>query len=270
MHSDSICVDATTIATVSTEGTDGTVLLFHGNSLCSREFTPQLTSDLGRRYRLVAFDLPGHGGSDRPAAPRKTYGVGGLRSLFHAAVKQLGVNAPVLVGHSLGGHLAVELLPLLPDCRGVLLFGAPPLRSAESLREAFLPAGTTDLVFKEQLTDDEVARFAGTFADGGGEAPPEACEWIRSTDPAFRPCLGESAAGELSDEAAIVREAACPIAIVHGAYESVVSLPYICSLPIPRLWRGAVQVIGGGHCCHWEHPDAFNRILGDFLRDVFR
>lgn len=269
MQKCSIRVNGLTIAYTATEGPRGPVILIHGNSLCSREFEPQLSSDLARQYRLIALDLPGHGESDRATDPRRTYGIDTLPSLVRAQVEQLGLTAPVLVGHSLGGHVAIEALPLLPDCRGVLLVGTPPLRSVESLGEAFLPTGTGDLMFKEQLTDKEVARFVRGFADGGGEVPRQAREWVRATDPAFRPSLGHSAAnGGLSDEADIVRNASCPVAIVHGAHESVVSLPYICSLSTQGLWRGAVQVIGGGHCCHWEQPDAFNRVLGDFLRDV--
>lgn len=40
------------------------VLLIHGNSSCKEVFRNQFDGDLGRRYRMIAMDLPGHGASE--------------------------------------------------------------------------------------------------------------------------------------------------------------------------------------------------------------
>jgi pimeloyl-ACP methyl ester carboxylesterase len=45
------------------------VVLIHGNSSSSRVFSRQLDGPLGRRFRLVAVDLPGHGESDNAKDP---------------------------------------------------------------------------------------------------------------------------------------------------------------------------------------------------------
>jgi pimeloyl-ACP methyl ester carboxylesterase len=230
---------------------------------------PQLASELGERYRCIAMDMPGHGGSDAAPEPERVFSARGLVSMITGVVSALHCTEPVLVGHSLGGHLAIEALPHLPGCGGVLIWGAPPLRSVASMAEAFLPGGTADMVFKECLGEEDVKRFVRSCGDTGGELADEGVEWVKATQPAFRSSLGRSALrGEMGDEVAIVESASCPVAIVHGAAESVVSLPYISSLAIPALWRGAVQVIPGGHFCHREHPAVFNRIVGDFLDEI--
>ncbi|MBC6416946.1 MAG: alpha/beta fold hydrolase, partial [Rhodospirillales bacterium] len=48
------------------------VLLIHGNSSCSQVFVHQLESDLAKDYRLLAFDLPGHGASPPAADPERS------------------------------------------------------------------------------------------------------------------------------------------------------------------------------------------------------
>ena len=44
---------------VETRGAGTTVLFIHGNSSCKEIFARQLGSELGSRYRMIAFDLPG-------------------------------------------------------------------------------------------------------------------------------------------------------------------------------------------------------------------
>lgn len=46
------------------------IVLCHGNSSSHRTFEQQLRGELGRRFRLVAIDLPGHGESARARDPR--------------------------------------------------------------------------------------------------------------------------------------------------------------------------------------------------------
>jgi pimeloyl-ACP methyl ester carboxylesterase len=55
-----------TIVAEETGCVDVPVLLIHGNSLSREVFRKQLGGALARKYRLVAFDLPGHG---TPATP---------------------------------------------------------------------------------------------------------------------------------------------------------------------------------------------------------
>ena len=59
------------------------VLLIHGNSLSREVFRKQLGGALSRKYRLVAFDLPGHGDSSDALNASRTYtrpGHGGHRA----------------------------------------------------------------------------------------------------------------------------------------------------------------------------------------------
>ena len=56
------------------------VLLIHGNSLSREVFRKQLGGALSRKYRLVAFDLPGHGESGDALDASRTYTRPGLAS----------------------------------------------------------------------------------------------------------------------------------------------------------------------------------------------
>ncbi|WP_405580928.1 alpha/beta fold hydrolase [Streptomyces sp. NBC_01190] len=111
------------------------LVLLHGLSYDRRQWGPLLaelaTADPDRR--LLAFDLPGHGDSPR----RDSYRSERIIDALHEAVTDAGLDAPVLVGHSLGGALATGYAARHP-ARGVVNVDQPLLIGAfgEVLRRA--------------------------------------------------------------------------------------------------------------------------------------
>ena len=61
------------IAVRTSTGSRNPLLLIHGNSMNSRVFDALLDGPLGRSYKLIAVDLPGHGASDNAAFPDQAY-----------------------------------------------------------------------------------------------------------------------------------------------------------------------------------------------------
>ena len=66
------------------------VLLIHGNSLSREVFRKQLGGALSRKYRLVAFDLPGHGDSSDALRRCHTYTRPGLADAATEVLDLLG------------------------------------------------------------------------------------------------------------------------------------------------------------------------------------
>jgi pimeloyl-ACP methyl ester carboxylesterase len=86
---------------------DGPPLVFlHG--LGGSQSTWQVVlGDLVESHRVAAIDLPGHGASDKSADA--DYSIAGLASAIVDAIGKLGINRPVLIGHSLGGAVALRI-----------------------------------------------------------------------------------------------------------------------------------------------------------------
>ncbi len=104
-------------------GTGPALVLIHGASTSLRDFDASILEPLSRSHRVIAIDRPGHGYSDRPPGdwpdPAKQ------ARLIHALLKQLGVEEPLLVGHSWSGSLVLAFLLDFPAdaAGGVLLAG---------------------------------------------------------------------------------------------------------------------------------------------------
>ena len=106
-------------------GTGEPVVLVHGYGNTADIWADnRIVQDLSRNYRVIVFDLRGHGKSDKPHDPAR-YGremtLDVVRLLDH-----LGIQRAHIVGYSLGGHLVSQLLTLHPErfLSGTLIAGA--------------------------------------------------------------------------------------------------------------------------------------------------
>lgn len=270
METTFLAIDGMRIAVHSSAGRAPGALLVHGNSSSGRSFQHQLDGALGQRRRLVAIDLPGHGESDNALDLAQVYSLPGFARVVAAAARELGLERQALIGWSLGGHIALEASRLLPELAGLLIFGTPPLAYPPDMAGAFLPDPAMEILFKEELTEDEVAlRVAGMFAPDAA-LPPVFFEDVRRSDGRFRSTLlGSIGTVGFADEVQLVRALRAPLAVLHGEQERVVNGDYIAGLEMPTLWRGAMQVIpGAGHTPQWETPKAFDDLVEAFLADT--
>jgi len=89
------------------------LVLIHGNGMLIQDFVVSgLVERLSERYRVIVIDRPGYGYSSRP---RRIWTPRAHATLFQEALKQLGVERAVVLGHSWGTMVAVSLALQAPD-----------------------------------------------------------------------------------------------------------------------------------------------------------
>jgi pimeloyl-ACP methyl ester carboxylesterase len=267
----SVKIDGHRITYLESPGQDDTAVVFvHGNSSSANTWLPVMSGDFGKRFRCVALDLPGHGRSE-PATDEADYSLPGHAAVLTGFARELGVSDAVFVGWSMGGQITMEAMPALPDARGFVIFGAPPVTSPEQMAEAFLPNPAMGALFSAHVSEAEATTAAQSFTAAGSALDlGEFVSDILATDGAARTGLGSSAgACRFADEIAVVSALRQPLAVVQGAEEQLVSLDYLRKLTIPTLWRGEVQVVPGvGHAPHQEAPQVFASLLTEFIDDL--
>jgi pimeloyl-ACP methyl ester carboxylesterase len=94
-------------------GEGPTIVMLHGLGATKIEFLPTLAAMAPNGWRVVAIDLPGFGDSDKPFPAR--YDAAFFSERVVAALDALGIDRTHLLGHSMGGRVALEVGMRAPD-----------------------------------------------------------------------------------------------------------------------------------------------------------
>jgi pimeloyl-ACP methyl ester carboxylesterase len=262
------------ICVVDNEVDGPCVLFIHGNSACKEVFHEQFRSSLAQTYRLIAVDLPGCGASDNAKIPQDVYRMKPMAAIIANLLIELHVAEVVLMGWSLGGHLALELAVGLEGLKGVIITGTPPSGPGRGeASQAFNPTDEMALTAALTFTDKDVELYGeAIFGDIFGEdqvfrqAVSRADGQMRQTA-IFDWGLNENAGHHQVD---VVAELSVPIAVIDGSGDSFINRDWMKNLTWGNLWRGKFHNIEkAGHAPFLENPDAYNATLGEFLSDVF-
>ena len=127
-----VTAQGTRLHYLDTGGSGPAVLLLHGNGSMARELEASgIIRDLASDYRVIAFDRPGFGYSERPRSVLWTPAA--QAGLIYAALRSLGIRSAIVLGHSWGNLVALELALQHPAfVRALVLAGGfyfPELRA---------------------------------------------------------------------------------------------------------------------------------------------
>ena len=111
------------------------MVLIHGLGGQIRNFGQPLVEDLEKDYRLILVDRPGSGWSSRsPSASSSLWQQAAVMARF---IQALGLDRPTVIGHSLGGALALTLAAEHPEVVGRLLLICPLTQEETEVPTAF-------------------------------------------------------------------------------------------------------------------------------------
>jgi non-heme chloroperoxidase len=252
---------------------DGRPLLFiHAwsqNHLC---WAKQYESALADEFRLVAFDLRGHGMSEAPLEPRHYTEAGLWADDVAAIVDELELDRPVLVGWSYGAFAICDYIRAHGQARvgAIDLVGGAVKLGAASFGTLIGP-GFLDHFGR--LTSDDLptnidsmrAFLRGLVAQPlSTEDFEKALCWNMAVPARIRANL----ASREIDCDDVLRTLDVPVLVSHGRADIVV-LPAMAEHVLETCPTADVSWYDGvGHAPHLEQPERFNRELADLVRRV--
>jgi pimeloyl-ACP methyl ester carboxylesterase len=242
-------------------GSGPAVVLLHGLGGSAANWVPVFPGLVGT-HRVVAIDLPGHGGT--PAPPRGT-GVEGFAAAVAAALDAEGVGPAIVAGHSFGGHVAVRLALERPDLvAGLLLVAAAGVSTSKRAARRYVALATR--LRPARRMQPLMRRFGTRPAFRRALLAP----WFVSdaealTQPALRGLLrdirrhdGVDVAGAAmtgDDLRGAVAAVTCPALVLWGARD--LQLPVDDGVELARRLGAPLRVVADcGHLVPAERPDA--------------
>ena len=266
-------VDGTEVH-VHVEGSGPDLVLIHGASGNTRDFTQGFTDRLSDRYRVIVLDRPGLGWTERPegyAGPFNTRSESPAEQarLLSGALDQVGVGRAVVMGHSYGGAVALAMALEHPEqVAGLVIvagasnpweggLGALYAVNSSAIGGATVVPALSALAPRGQVEEIVADIFAPQqppegYIKGIGAGLTLRAESLRANAQQVNglyPHIVEMSKryGEIS----------VPTEIVHGDADTIVPLK-VHSIPLSQQIAGAnLTVLDGiGHMPHHAAPEA--------------
>ena len=239
-----------------------TLVFLHGIGGDHRAFAGQL-EHFAAGARAIAWDMPGYGAS--PPLERMTFA--GLAQALLVLLDARGVERAVVVGHSMGGMVAQELVASFPDrVAALVLYATTPAFGAAGgvWQRQFLVSRLRPLdegKTPADLAPGLVAGIVGDEPDPKGVAQAVECMSAIKSD-AYRAALHCLVTFNRRDSLGGIR---CPTLGLAGERDRVVS-PAIVEHMAEAIPGATYRVIpGAGHLANLERPTAFDAALQEFL-----
>ncbi|PUZ27442.1 Pimeloyl-ACP methyl ester carboxylesterase [Chitinophaga costaii] len=244
------------------EGQGSAVVLLHGFPE-NNEIWDQQAAGLSQRYRVILPDLPGSGRS--PIATPLT--IDTMAEFVIAILQQENINSAVVIGHSMGGYVALGIAALQPSLvKGLGLFHSTALADADEKKEA----RRKSIKLMEQYGSEAFVRQAlpAMFSPATRSAHPELVEDYINMGAR---CQQETLIGyyeamiDRPDRTAVLEDARFPVLFVMGKDDTAV--------PMNTIWPQAVLPATSsihvfnhtGHMGMWESTTASSQVLQEFI-----
>ena len=257
-------------------GSGPAILLVHGITNDSQSWEPVI-GRLARDHDVIAPDLPGHGNSARQ---RGDHSLGAHASMLRDLMHAVGADRVTLVGHSLGGGIAMQFAYQFPEMvERLVLVGSGGLGREVSplIRSAALPGAEQVLpLITAQPLMDAGTWIASAFGRLGFKPGSDLAEVSR----------GIASLGDTERRAAFVRTVRSVIS-PFGQRVSAIDRLYLAEhLPFLLVWGARDPIIpaahghaaheavpgsrleifeGSGHYPQLDDPERFSDLLGDFI-----
>jgi ABC-type branched-subunit amino acid transport system permease subunit/pimeloyl-ACP methyl ester carboxylesterase len=246
-----------------------TLLFIHGNSSCKEVFRHQFSA-FRSDYRIVAFDLPGHGVSPN-GDPEEDYNVGAYAEIVRELVDRLKLGEPVVFGWSLGGYVALEYAAGGNPVAALGICGTSPINKyPDDLPRGYIATPHMELAGKRFHSPHEKTDYATHTIGMKKGLEPLLWQAVWRTDGQAR----EQAFSKLKTidwprQFRLMRDGRIPFAMINGPQDPFINHAYCRSLSYGNIWRGAPQDIGdAGHAPFLEDPHRFNAMLREYLRQI--
>src|SRR6267378_4189566 len=239
------------------------LVFLHGIGGAARAWRGQLDA-FSDRYRAIAWDMPGYGGS----APLPTVSIAALADALQDFLQQVGAIKPILVGHSIGGMIVQQLLLKNRHIAGAVVlaqtspaFGKPD----GDWQKTFIDARLGPLDRGEtmvSLAPTLVRELVGDDPDVSGMELARDC-MASVPEATYRATMLALMGFDLRNA---LKNIAVPTLVLSGSRDKNAPAPMMAKMASYIPSANYVELEGVGHLVNLERPATFNATLDQFLK----
>ena len=236
---------------------DPAIVFVHG-WCCSRDDWKHQVAYFSRSHRVIALDQRGHGESDKPD---QDYTIGGFVDDLAWFIGDRGLDRPVVVGHSMGGVIAMNLAREHPEiARAIVMVDAPILPLSEQLQ----PVAQSTLAALQSDGYKQVAEgFVRMFMFDSNSPPELADQTIESMCQAPQRLMHTALADLLGPN--WIKPGPIPVPALYIRAATKISAPEEQAERYPGL---EITTVDCAHFIQLERPDETNALVERMIARV--
>jgi pimeloyl-ACP methyl ester carboxylesterase len=264
---DGVVVAAQDWAAPADRGVRQDILFLHGYSQDHRCWQHQLAGPLSREFRLVTYDLRGHGDSDKPDDPAYYQNARRWADELQAVITTLGLHRPVVVAWSYAGRNLMDYLSVYGEAAlgAIVLAGASTSTAPDRLGP--------DAQWLRKMTDaDPAVATAATRAMlqacFAHPLPEDEFEALMATNQRVPSRVRGYLRGRVSpDYGPVLRALQLPALVIHGEQDTI-NLPAMARYSVRQLRDAELHFYADvAHVPFAEAPARFDADVAAFIRE---
>jgi pimeloyl-ACP methyl ester carboxylesterase len=243
-----------------------TIVFLHGNSSSSKVYK-QIISSKDVAYSRIAFDFLGHGLSPK-SKDISDYKMQKTTEIILENI--LEIEGPIiLVGHSYGGHIAIEIAEKIPNLKGLVIFGTPPIKKPFNFMESTYQNEALPTYFTENPSRNQVEEVVNETSSKSDTWNLIVDDFLK-TDGVVRAALAQNIeeSNVFADEYEIFKNLNVPKLILQGDKEPIARHDYLEM--ISKEANSEYKIIED--CAHYisvEQPKKFEYEINKFAEKAF-
>lgn len=239
------------------------IVFLHGNSHSKESFAAQIADTNLNEYRLLFVDLPGHGDSLKTG----NYSLKQIGKIIADFISTLNADKVIIVGHSLGGHVAINALKTISP-EALFLFGTPPLKNPIDF-SAFLANPKAQALSQVDSNMNDIEQLMDELGYTGTNKIRGIADYLK-TDSRFRQeIFTDVIANQHEDEIKMINSFTGEVMVLLSSNDGLVNNTYIKTVMDQQSDNTTLAEIHAGHSPHVERPEEFNSLLCQFCTRVF-
>lgn len=246
---------------IRTGGAKPPVVLLHGLMTKGACWVP-LAKALEKDFDVIMPDARGHGDS---SAPEHGYHYDNLAEDVVGLIDTLGLDAPVLIGHSMGGMTAAVVASRYPNLLQGLVLADPTFLTLERQHEVY----ESDV--KEQhlkILKQSKQELMASMRSRPKKRPEDVIEVFAEARLQTSPHAFEVLAPPNPDYMKLISTIRAPSVLIIGDDGAVVTLEVAKELARINPHLEVVQVEKAGHSVPFDQPDRFSKVVQTFLNSL--
>jgi pimeloyl-ACP methyl ester carboxylesterase len=243
-------------------GKGDTALVFLHGWCGDREYWKHQADVFAPDFRVITLDQAGHGESGKD---RKTWSVSGLAADVETVAKELGLKRVILVGHSMGGPVALMAAKRMPGTV-VGVVGVDTLQNVEFK----MPEDAVSGFLKAFEADFKGTMRAGLSAMVFEKADPDLKQWLTTRAEAQDQKMALALMREMTklDTKEILKDVKAPVRCINSGGGYMFFTPTDVAINKKYADYDAVLIQDVGHYPMLEKPAEFNAKLREVLKGI--